>query len=77
MAYKTTNPATGLVTESFDNISDGALAASLDELERGFRKDWPLRPIAERSRIVARASQIIRDDMRSFPETWESLFRTR
>ena len=34
MAYKTTNPATGLVTESFDNISDGALAASLDELER-------------------------------------------
>jgi succinate-semialdehyde dehydrogenase/glutarate-semialdehyde dehydrogenase len=68
MAYKTTNPATGLVTESFDNISDGALAASLDELERGFRKDWPLRPIAERSRIVARAAQIIRDDMQRLAE---------
>lgn len=63
MAYKTTNPATGEVTASFDNISDDTLAARLDELDMGFRTDWPIRPIAERSRIVARAAQIIREEM--------------
>lgn len=68
MAYRTTNPATGLITESFDDIRDDALAARLDELERGFRDDWPFRSIAERSRIVARAAQIIRDDMQRLAE---------
>lgn len=68
MAYKTTNPASGKVLENFENISDADLAARLDELDRGFRTDWPLRPIAERSRIIAKAAQIIRDEMTMLAE---------
>gem|GEM_PF-6946786 len=80
MAYRTTNPASGKVLESFDNISDADLASRLDELDRGFRTDWPLRPIAERSRIIAKASQIIRDEMTRLAEIvsreWANSFRT-
>jgi hypothetical protein len=55
MAYKTTNPATGLVTESFDNISALVSSQEPHRLSEMTCKGWP----------------------RSFPETWESLFRTR
>lgn len=68
MAYRTTNPATGMVSESFENITDEVLAARLDALESCFRNDWPHRPVAERSKIVANAAKIIRDEIQQLAE---------
>lgn len=68
MAYKTTNPATGVVEKSFDNITDAQLDAVMNELDRCYREDWPYRPIGERSKIIARAAKIIRDEMQSIAE---------
>lgn len=62
MAYRTTNPASGVVEKSFDTISDAELAALLDETERCFRTDWPLRPAADRAAILKKAAAIIRDE---------------
>lgn len=68
MVYRTTNPATGVVEKSFGNITDEALADILDGLDKCYREDWPLRPVADRSAIMARAAQIIRDDMPALAE---------
>lgn len=66
MAYQTTNPATGLIEMQFDTISDAELATVLNELDRCYQEDWPHRSVADRSQILARAAQIIRDEIQSF-----------
>ncbi|TDK31230.1 NAD-dependent succinate-semialdehyde dehydrogenase [Rhizobium deserti] len=68
MAYTTINPATGIVGETFENITDAALACRIDELDLCFRTDWRLRPVADRSRIVASAAKIIRDEIQTLAE---------
>ena len=68
MAYRTTNPATGKVEESFDTITDAALASILDETARCYRDDWPHRPVAERASILKRAAALIRDEQKALAE---------
>jgi succinate-semialdehyde dehydrogenase / glutarate-semialdehyde dehydrogenase len=60
MAYQTTNPATGMVEKSFDDISDADLEASLAAAHRCYVEDWRHRSVADRAAIIARAANLMR-----------------
>jgi succinate-semialdehyde dehydrogenase / glutarate-semialdehyde dehydrogenase len=60
MAYRTTNPATGLVERTFDDISDAELEASLATAHRCYSDDWRHRPVADRAEIINKAASLMR-----------------
>jgi succinate-semialdehyde dehydrogenase / glutarate-semialdehyde dehydrogenase len=60
MAYKTINPATGAVEQSFDFISDSDLETALATAEACYTDDWRHRPIAERAAIISKAASLMR-----------------
>ncbi|ADG18063.1 Aldehyde Dehydrogenase [Paraburkholderia atlantica] len=60
MPYTTTNPATGELLATYDDISDEVLETKLDAAQRAFETDWRHRPVSDRARIVSRAAALLR-----------------
>jgi succinate-semialdehyde dehydrogenase/glutarate-semialdehyde dehydrogenase len=61
MSFQTINPATGELLKEFPLQTDEEVFAALTIADKRYREDWKLRPVSERTRIVARAAQILRD----------------
>jgi succinate-semialdehyde dehydrogenase / glutarate-semialdehyde dehydrogenase len=62
MAYRTTNPATGLVEKTFDDISDAELEAALATAHRCYLEDWRRRAISDRAAIIGKAASLMRTE---------------
>ncbi|PRX32942.1 succinate-semialdehyde dehydrogenase/glutarate-semialdehyde dehydrogenase [Paraburkholderia sp. BL18I3N2] len=60
MPYTTTNPATGELLATYDDISDELLETKLAAAQRAFETDWRRRPVSDRARIVSRAAALLR-----------------
>lgn len=60
MAYQTTNPATGMVEKSFEEISDAELELTLAAAHQCYTDDWRHRPVADRATIIAKAVSLMR-----------------
>ncbi|HEX7913196.1 MAG TPA: NAD-dependent succinate-semialdehyde dehydrogenase [Paraburkholderia sp.] len=61
MPYTTTNPATGELLATYDDISDELLETKLAVAQRAFETDWRRRPVSDRARIVSRAAALLRE----------------
>jgi succinate-semialdehyde dehydrogenase/glutarate-semialdehyde dehydrogenase len=61
MSYRTVNPATGELVKEFPFQTDQEVFAALSVAEKRFNEDWRRRPVAERVKIVARATRILRE----------------
>ncbi|MGF6931301.1 succinate-semialdehyde dehydrogenase/glutarate-semialdehyde dehydrogenase [Paraburkholderia sp. UCT70] len=61
MPYTTTNPATGELLATYDDISDELLETKLAAAQRAFESDWRRRPVSDRARIVSRAAALLRE----------------
>ena len=59
MHYQTINPATAELVQSFETISDADLEAALSKAHAFYRNDWSNRTIAERTRVLAKAAEIL------------------
>jgi succinate-semialdehyde dehydrogenase/glutarate-semialdehyde dehydrogenase len=61
MAYQTTNPYTGEVTSTFDELGDGPLEAKLAAAASCFKHDWRHRSFAQRKAVLLRAAALMRE----------------
>ncbi|WP_030144332.1 aldehyde dehydrogenase family protein [Glycomyces sp. NRRL B-16210] len=61
MGFNTTDPNTGELLKEFPTQTDEEVFAALAAADRRFREDWRRRPVAERARIVGRATEILRE----------------
>jgi succinate-semialdehyde dehydrogenase/glutarate-semialdehyde dehydrogenase len=68
MAYETTNPYTGKVVKTFDEISDKALEAKLKQANDCFENDWRHRSFADRKAIIGKAATLMREQQQHFAE---------
>src|SRR5271163_3201333 len=56
--YRSVNPATGEVLKTFPEHTDEQMWSALAKADKAFRA-WAARPFSERSKIIARAAQIL------------------
>ena len=68
MAYETTNPYTGKVVKTFDEISDKDLEAKLKQAHDCFENDWRNRSFAARKAILTKAATLMREQQQHFAE---------
>ena len=68
MAYETTNPYTGKVVKTFDEISDKDLEAKLKQANDCFENDWRNRSFAARKAILTKAATLMREKQQHFAE---------
>jgi succinate-semialdehyde dehydrogenase/glutarate-semialdehyde dehydrogenase len=68
MAYETTNPYTGKVVKTFDEISDKDLEAKLKQANDCFENDWRNRSFADRKAILSKAATLMREQQQHFAE---------
>ena len=68
MAYETTNPYTGKVVKTFDEISDKDLEAKLKQANDCFENDWRNRSFAARKAILSKAATLMREQQQHFAE---------
>ena len=68
MAYETTNPYTGKVVKTFDEISDKDLEAKLKQANDCFENDWRNRSFADRKAILSKAASLMREQQQHFAE---------
>ena len=68
MAYETTNPYTGKVVKTFDEISDKDLEAKLKQANDCFENDWRNRSFAARKAILTKAATLMREQQQHFAE---------
>ncbi len=61
MAYQSTNPFTGKVEKSFDDISATQLEEKLNHADACFKTDWSTRSFADRTAILKRAATLMRE----------------
>lgn len=66
MAYQTVNPSTGKVEQTFTELTDEELTASVETAHAVYASDWRLRPVAERARIVAAAAAKLRENAEEY-----------
>ncbi|BEU25673.1 NAD-dependent succinate-semialdehyde dehydrogenase [Paraburkholderia sp. 22B1P] len=66
MLYKTTNPATEEVVQTFPTIGDAELEAAITTADSFYRNDWRNRSIGERVQILNKAAQILTDRAEEF-----------
>ena len=57
---KSINPATGELIETYSETSNPQLARILEGIEHAFQ-DWRRRPVADRTALLRRAAQILRN----------------
>jgi succinate-semialdehyde dehydrogenase/glutarate-semialdehyde dehydrogenase len=67
MAYKTTNPYTGNVEKEFATISPDEIATAIDTAHEAFQ-EWSARPVEERTAVLAKAAQTLRDRTREYAQ---------
>ncbi|OQR63400.1 succinate-semialdehyde dehydrogenase [Streptomyces maremycinicus] len=60
MEYRTINPATGELVETFDNITDDDLERAIATAQSTYEEDWRHRPVAERATILRAAAKGLR-----------------
>jgi succinate-semialdehyde dehydrogenase/glutarate-semialdehyde dehydrogenase len=79
MAYKTINPYTEDLVETYTEHTDGQLEAIIAKADETYRNDWGVRSLADRKAIVKMAASILRQHLDEFaaPITLEmgKLFR--
>jgi len=79
MEYQTINPYTEELVKSFDAHTDAQLEAIIARSKETFEKDWSLRSLAERKKVLKKAAAILREKLDEFakPITLEmgKLFR--
>jgi succinate-semialdehyde dehydrogenase / glutarate-semialdehyde dehydrogenase len=63
MTYRTINPSTGEVMQSFDTISDAELARALEVAHSCFENVWRKSPIAQRVAVMKAAAADLRDNV--------------
>ena len=68
MAYQSTNPYSGEVVKTFDEINDAQLEAKLKAAQDCFEQDWRGRSFAERKAVLSRAAAIMRERTQEFAE---------
>jgi len=61
MPYRTVNPATGQTVATFEQITDEAIAETIDVAQSCFKTEWRHRPVAERAGVVRTAARLMRD----------------
>lgn len=68
MAYKSTNPYTGKIEKSFDDISPALLEEKLELADNCFKTDWRRRSFTGRSVVLKRAAALMRERSQSLAE---------
>ena len=68
MAYQTTNPYTGKVEKTFDDISPAQLEEKLQRADDCFKNDWQARSFAARAVILKSAAALMRERAQAFAE---------
>ncbi len=68
MAYETTNPYTGKVVKTFNEISDKELESKLKQANDCFENDWRNRSFAARKAILSKAATLMREQQQHFAE---------
>ena len=68
MAYQSTNPYTGKVEKTFDDISSAQLEDLISRADTCFKTDWSHRTFADRTVILKRAAALMRERSQSFAE---------
>jgi succinate-semialdehyde dehydrogenase/glutarate-semialdehyde dehydrogenase len=61
MAYKSTNPFTGKIEKTFDELSPALLEEKLQRADNCFKTDWRHRSFANRVVVLKRAAALIRE----------------
>ena len=61
MAYQSTNPYTGKIAKTFDDISAAQLEEKLQRADSCFQTDWRQRSFADRSVVLKRAAALMRE----------------
>ena len=61
MGYQSTNPFTGKVEKTFDDISAAQLEEKLKQADACFKTDWSARSFADRTAILKRAATLMRE----------------
>jgi succinate-semialdehyde dehydrogenase / glutarate-semialdehyde dehydrogenase len=69
MEYRTINPATGRLIETFEGAGDHEIDAIIATAHGAFESDWRHRTVADRSRIIAKAASILRDNAEEYART--------
>lgn len=62
MAYRSTNPATGVIEQTFDEIADGDLEAIVARAQTCYQQDWRNRQPGDRAAVVAAVAAKLRDN---------------
>ena len=68
MAYQSTNPYTGKVEKTFDDISAAQLEEKLQRADECFQSDWRERSFAARAVILKSAAALMRERAQAFAE---------
>ena len=68
MAYKSTNPYTGKIEKTFDEINSTQLEDKLQRADSCFKTDWCQRSFADRAVILKRAAALMREQAQAFAE---------
>ena len=68
MAYQSTNPYTGEVVKTFDEIDDQQLETRLTAAQDCFEQVWRHKSFAERKAVLSRAAAIMRERSQQFAE---------
>ena len=68
MAYQSTNPYTGKVEKTFDDISPAQLEEKLQRADDCFKNDWQERSFAARAVILKSAAALMRERAQAFAE---------
>ena len=68
MPYQSTNPYTGKVEKTFDDISPAQLEEKLQHADDCFKTDWQTRSFAARAVILKRAAVLLRERAKMFAE---------
>ena len=68
MAYQSTNPYTGKIVKTFDEIDDAQLETKLKAAQTCFEQVWRHKSFAERKAVLSRAAAIMRERTQEFAE---------
>jgi len=68
MAYQSTNPYSGKVEKTFDDISPAELENKLRRADNCFKNEWRHRSFADRSIILKRAAALMRERSQTLAE---------
>ena len=68
MAYQSTNPYTGKVEKTFDDISPAQLEEKLQQADACFKADWRTRSFAARAVILKSAAALMRERAQALAE---------